>query len=933
MNEKESQLILVDGSGYIFRAYYALPPMFTSKGIPVNAVFGFTNMLLKLVEDTQKEQGGGVRIAVIFDAARKTFRNDIYPDYKANRSEPPEDLIPQFELIKKVPLVFNLPSIQSEGFEADDLIASYAYEASKLGQKVVIMSSDKDLMQLIKPNISMVDPIKKKQITEEIVLEKFGVKPEKVIEVQALAGDSSDNIPGVPGIGPKIASQLINEYETVENLIDNLEKISQVKRRESIDKNKELALISKKLVTLKTNVNLPLKITELKFKPLDVDNLIKFLTEMEFNRIKANVISKFGGSDKINHETKNNLIIEKIESESSDKSKFYHPVNEKINYEKYELLQNNDSLNNWKKKIYDNGIVAIDCETTSLNAVEAEIVGFSMSINNSSACYIPLKHNINQQIKLNDFVKIIKPILEDRSILKIGQNIKYDFIILKRIGITLENIDDTMLMSYVLQAGKRGHGLDELSEDFLFHNTKKYNDITTINKKKIPFEQVDINLAKEYAAEDSDVTYRLWEKLKLSLIENKLFDFYCFIEKPLVKVIAEMELSGFKINNKQLENLSIEFSKKIVEIEKKIFSLSGEIFNVGSPKQLGEILFQKLNIPGGKKGKSGNFQTDVKVLEKLKNEKFEIASFILEWRQFSKLKNTYCEGLISRKNLITNRIHTSFGMASTLTGRLSSNDPNLQNIPIKNSEGRQIRKAFIAEKGSKIISFDYSQIELRILAHVAKISTLIKAFSDDEDIHTVTAMDVFHLDREKITKELRRKAKIINFGIIYGISPYGLASQLEILNSEAKNYMEQYFKKYPGIKDYMEKTINDCRNNNFVSTPFGRRIYIPFINDKLATRRNFAERSAINAPIQGGAADLIKISMYDIFKFLKKEKLKSKLLLQVHDELLFECPEDEVSLIKNEVPRFMSESHKNLLSLNVDIKVESGIGDNWDDAH
>ncbi len=934
MNTKESQLILVDGSGYIFRAYYALPPMFTSSGIPVNAVFGFTNMLLKLVEDVQKEQGGGVRIAVIFDAARKTFRNDIFPEYKANRSEPPEDLIPQFELIKKVPLVFNIPSIQSEGFEADDLIASYSWEANKLGQKVTIMSSDKDLMQLIKPGISMIDPIKKKQITEQIVLEKFGVKPEKVIEVQALAGDSSDNIPGVPGIGPKIASQLINEYQSVENLIENVDRISQTKRRESIIENKNLAIISKKLVTLKTDVELPLKISDLKFKPLVIDNLLKFLSEMEFNRIKTTVISKYGEPSSNYNEAKNNTIsVEDSNSIDENQKNFYRPINDKIDYNKYELVITNESLNKWIRNVYDNGAVAIDCETTSLNAVEAEIVGFSMSIGNNIACYIPLKHDTKNQIGLRDFVKIIKPILEDKSVLKIGQNIKYDFIILKNIGITLKNMDDTMLMSYVLRAGFRGHGLDELSSDLLFHDTKKYSEVTTFEKKKISFDKVDINSAKEYAAEDSDVAYRLWEKLKLLLIENRLFDFYNFVEKPLIEVIAEMELYGFKIDNKQLESLSIKFSQEIKKIEEKIFSLSGETFNVGSPKQLGEILFVKLNIPGGKKGKSGNFQTDVKVLERLKNENFEIASSILEWRQFSKLKNTYCEGLISRKNLVTNRIHTSFGMASTLTGRLSSNDPNLQNIPIKNAEGRQIRKAFIAENGSRIVSFDYSQIELRILAHVAKISTLVDAFVNDEDIHTVTAMDVFHVDRTKVSKELRRKAKIINFGIIYGISPYGLASQLEISNGEAKHYMEQYFEKYPGIKDYMEKTINDCRNNTFVITPFGRRIYIPFINDKLATRRNFAERSAINAPIQGGAADLIKISMFDVFKFLKKEKLKTKLLLQVHDELLFECPTNELTLIEKEIPRLMSESHKSLLSLDVNIKVDYGYGNNWDDAH
>ena len=483
------------------------------------------------------------------------------------------------------------------------------------------------------------------------------------------------------------------------------------------------------------------------------------------------------------------------------------------------------------------------------------------------------------------------------------------------------------------RTGKRGHGLDELSLDFLSHETIKYNEITTVDKKKIPFNEVDIKLATQYAAEDSDITLRLWEKLRIELIKNNLFDFYHFIEKPLVNVIASMEKNGFKINEHQLENLSIQFSDKLKNIEKKIYDISKEEFNVGSPKQLGEVLFEKLHLPHGKKGKSGNYQTDVKVLEKLKNEKIEIASLILDWRQFSKLKNTYCEGLISRKNQTTNRIHTSFGMASTLTGRLSSNDPNLQNIPIKNIEGRQIRKAFISEKGNKILSFDYSQIELRILAHVANIKVLLDAFSNDEDIHSITATDVFHLNKDKVTKELRRKAKIINFGIIYGISPYGLALQLEISNTEAKNYMDQYFLKYPGIKDYMDETINQCRGKGFIKTPFGRRIFIPLINDKIVTRRNFAERSAINAPIQGGAADLIKNSMFEVFNYLKREKLKTKLLLQIHDELIFESPENEIDKLQKEIPKLMSESHKKMIDLNVPIKVDFGMGDTWDDAH
>ena len=922
----DDQLVLVDGSGYIFRAYYALPPMYRSDGLPVNAILGFCNMLLKEIEEIQMEKGGNVSIAVIFDAARKTFRNQIYSKYKANRSDPPDDLKPQFDIIKKVPEAFNLKSIQLQGFEADDLIASYSKEAIKKGKKVTIVSSDKDLMQLLKKNVSIIDPLKKKQIGLENVLEKFGVAPEKVIEVQALAGDSSDNIPGIPGIGPKIAAQLISEFGTVENLIKNCGRIKQEKRKLSIIENAELAMVSKKLVTLKDDVELPIPIDELRFKPLIVHDLLNFLDEMEFNRIKARVISKFG-----------NAAISKTKDKKSKNGiqNFHYPIREVPNQKKYELISNVQQLFRWKDLINDNGVVAIDCETSSLNPVEANLVGFSMSLENSLSCYIPLAHKGNKQnqMKISDFVSFIKPLLEDSSILKIGQNIKYDLIILKNIGIDVKYFDDTMLMSYVLRTGKRGHGLDELSIDFLSYKTQKYSEVTTVEKKKIAFDEVDIHAAKNYAAEDADVTYRLWEILKLNLIKDKLFDFYFYLERPLIEVIVSMENSGCKIDNTVLKKLSNEFQKKIKTIEKKIFEQSKESFNIGSPKQLGEILFIKLNLPHGKKGKSGNFQTDVKVLEKLRSEKFSIAKDILDWRQFSKLKNTYCEGLLSRENKKTFRIHTSFGMASTLTGRLSSNDPNLQNIPIKTEEGRKIRKAFIAEKDFSLISIDYSQIELRILAHVAKISTLVAAFKKDEDIHSVTAMEVFKVKKTSLTKELRRKAKTINFGIIYGISPYGLAQQLEITNSEAKQYIEEYFNKYPGIKNYMNKTISFCREFGFVRTPFGRRIFIPFINDKVATRRNFAERSAINAPIQGGAADMIKMAMPKIFHFLKEKKMKTKMLLQVHDELIFEVPKDEVGIIKNDVPKIMIDSHKQFTSLLVPLKVDIGIGYNWDDAH
>ncbi len=927
MNNND-QLVLVDGSGYIFRAYYALPPMNRSDGTPVNAVFGFTNMLLKLLEDIQIEKGGKVSIAVIFDAARITFRNEIYSEYKANRAEPPDDLKPQFDLIKKIPEVFNLRSIESVGFEADDLIASYAKKAKLEGKNVTIISSDKDLMQLLDSGIAMIDPIKKKQITKETVKEKFGVEPGKVIEVQALAGDSSDNVPGVPGIGPKTAATLINEYGDVENLIKNASKIKQNKRRESIIENENLLRISKQLVTLKDDVQLPIQISELNFTPLDVKKLVNFLDEMEFNRIKTLVISKFGkpDSDEVNTE---NLAVKKLSTDN-----IYIPQRDKINIKKYELVLNKGELQKWIDLIESEGVVAIDCETDSINPVEAKIIGFSMSLENSKACYVPLNHITTEKcLEVSDFIEITKDLLEDESVLKIGQNIKYDFIVLKQLGITIKNMDDTMLMSYVLRTGQRGHGLDDLSRDLLLHETIKYKDVTLIGKKKVLFSEVPLDIAKNYAAEDADITFRLWEILRPSLIKDKLYSFYYFIERPLINVIAYMEISGCKIDNQHLSKLSLKFSNKIKFIEEKVFQMCEQKFNLGSPKQLGEILFDKLKLPFGKKGKTGNYATDVKILEKLKAENFQVASLILEWRQFAKLRSTYCEGLLNRENKVTNRIHTSFGMTNTLTGRLSSNDPNLQNIPIKTVEGREIRKVFICDKGCSLVSIDYSQIELRLLAHVAKIKTLIDAFKNGSDIHLITAMEVFQLPENKISEELRRKAKIINFGIIYGISAYGLALQLEISNTEAKMYMEQYFSKYPGIKDYMKQTINQCRADGFVRTPFGRRIFIPFINDKIATRRNFAERSAINAPIQGAAADMIKYVMPRVQNFLFEKRLKTKILLQVHDELIFESPADEVEIIKKEVPKIMSFSHRDLLTLDVPIKVDVGVGNSWASAH
>ena len=942
MNKKDiDEIVLVDGSGYIFRAYYALPMMTRSDGLPVNAIFGFCNMLLKLLEDIQKEKGGGICVAVIFDAARKTFRNDIYRDYKANRSDPPEDLVPQFDIIKTIPELFNIPSIQSLGFEADDLIASYSKKAIDEKIKVTIVSSDKDLMQLLRYKVTLFDPIKRKDVSPEDVLKKFGVEPKKVIDVQALAGDQSDNIPGIPGIGVKTASLLINEFDNLENLLEKCSTIPQVKRREKIESNKNLAIISKKLVTLKEDVELPISIEKLKFRPLEVNKLIAFLESMEFSRIKSQVISKFGNPDQRKNidsseytkleEKKNQTDLNVKESEPLET---YHDIDQN----KYLLINNEKQLNLWIQEIYKIGMVAIDCETTSLSAKEADIVGFSMSVDESNSCYIPLSHKneqglLDNQLNLHTFIKIIKPIMEDNAILKIGQNIKYDLIVLNSLDIQTQNFDDTMLMSYVLNSGKHSHKLDDLSKLYLDHETLKFSSVVLKDKGKKTFDYVDVKTATKYAAEDADITFRLWKIFRNKLLNNKQYSFYFYMEKPLISIILNMELNGIKINIEKLKQLTTEFEEKISKIEGFIFDKSGEKFNVGSPKQLGEILFEKMKLPFGKRGKSGNYQTDVAVLEKLKNENVAIANDILDWRQFNKLKTTYCEGLIIRGNKETGRVHTSFGLASTTTGRLSSNDPNLQNIPIKTDEGKKIRSSFISKKDHILVSIDYSQIELRILAHVAKIENLIKGFKNNNDIHSLTAMEVFQVNESELTTELRRRAKTINFGIIYGISPYGLANQLNISNSEAKDYIKKYFRRYPGIEKYMSSTINYCKDNGFVSTLFGRKIFIPFINDKNTARRNFGERSAINAPIQGGAADMIKRSMIQIDRYISSNNLETKMLLQVHDELIFEIPKSEIESVPRKIASIMEVSFKPVLNFSVPLRAEIGNGLNWAEAH
>ena len=915
------RLILVDGSGYIFRAFYALPPMSREDGTPVNAVFGFTSMLLKLSEDME-----GENILVVFDAARTTFRNAIYKEYKANRSEPPEELVPQFDLIKKATTAIGLKSLEVENYEADDIIATYVKIAKKENIETLVISSDKDLMQLIQDGVSLYDPMKNIKIGPEAVLEKFGVSPDKVIDVQALAGDSSDNVPGVPGIGVKTASQLINEYGSLEKLLDNASSIKQEKRRESLLNNAELAIVSKKLVSLFSDVPIPYKISDLKWTPRNDDNLLAFLKENNFKRLE-------------------NRYFDLEQAGNSQ------PESKNIE-QNYNLITKLSDLQNLIDECIKCGVIAVDTETDSINAVQANLVGVSISTKPGTAYYIPLRHIENslpllidekldqkdkiEQINFDSAINLLKKILQDPSIIKVGHNIKFDMLVFsqKRNGsINLYPVHDTMCMSYVNDANRYSHKLDSLAKDFFDHETIKYDDVCGKGSKQVTFDKIHPNDALNYAAEDADFCLRIFSSLKEELFISKLNSVYERIERPLINVIANMEKEGILIDKSTLNALSIEFQDKLTLLQKKIYESCGEEFNIASPKQLGEILFEKLNLPQDKKSKTGNYSTSISVLEGLSTKGFEIADLIIEWRTLSKLKSTYTDALQESINKQTKRVHTSYSMASASTGRLASTNPNLQNIPIRTSDGRRIREAFIARDGYKLISADYSQIELRLMAHAANETEMIKAFNENVDIHSQTASKVFGIPIEDLDAETRRSAKAINFGIIYGISSFGLSKQLSCSQSEAKNFIESYFDQFPKIKIYMDAMIENAKMKGYVETFFGRRIPIKGINSKNFQERSFAERQSINAPIQGSAADIIKRAMIKIHNVFQEKNIESKMLLQVHDELVFECPKDEINTVSNLIKKEMEQANLPLFPLNIPIVVDFGEADNWSEAH
>lgn len=958
--KKGDHLFLVDGSSYIFRAYHALPPLTRkSDGLPVGAVSGFCNMLYKLIEDT-KDEFEPTHLAVIFDAGSKTFRNDIYPEYKANRSEPPEDLVPQFSLVRDATRAFGVPCIEKAGFEADDIIATYARMAHEVGARVTIVSSDKDLMQLVNGLVDMLDTMKLKTITEPEVVEKFGVPPEKVVDVQALAGDSTDNVPGVPGIGIKTAAQLILEYGDLETLLSRASEIKQNKRRENLIAFADLARISKRLVQLDAHVPLDEDPGSMVMRDPDPEMLIGFLKDMEFTTLTRRVGERY------------NIDVEAIsatgahppQAEGAEETKEGEAEKQSVRRtarggmpgatikgldldfatSAYTAVTTLTDLEIWVARAYENGFVAVDTETDSLNAMQARLVGISMALVPGEACYIPLQHGAGggldfanaqgqAQIPLKQALAVLKPLLEDRSILKIGQNLKFDMLVLAQHGIDLNNIDDTMLMSYALDGGKHGHGMDELAERHLGHKTISFADVAGKGKAQITFDQVPIDRATAYGAEDADVTLRLWHILKPRLVAERRVTVYETLERPLVPVLAAMERAGVKVDKTVLARLSGEFAQKMAQYEDEIYELAGERFNIGSPKQLGEILFDKQSLEGGRKTKTGAWSTDADTLEMLAAQGHDLPQRVLDWRGLSKLKSTYTDALPEFIHPETGRIHTCYSLASTSTGRLASTDPNLQNIPVRTDDGRRIRTAFIAEKDNLLISADYSQIELRLLAHIAAIESLKKAFEDGLDIHAMTASEMFSVPIEGMDPAVRRRAKAINFGIIYGISAFGLANQLGISRGEAGEYIERYFKRFPGIRAYMEETKDFAHKNGYVETVFGRRIHLPAINSKNPAEKSFMERAAINAPIQGSAADIIRRAMIRMPAALAKAGLDARMLLQVHDELIFEAPEAQAEKTCKEVAAIMSAAAEPAVTLSVPLDVDARAAKNWDEAH
>jgi DNA polymerase-1 len=984
--KKGDHLFLVDGSGYIFRAYHALPPINRkSDGLQLNAVFGFCNMLWKLLRD-MKAEDKPTHLGVVFDLSEQTFRTEMYPDYKAHRPDPPDDLRPQFPLIRDAVLAFDLPCLEQAGFEADDLIATYVRQATEAGATSTIVSSDKDLMQLVNDSVTMFDSMKDKRIGRAEVIEKFGVPPEKVIEVQALIGDSTDNVPGVPGIGVKTAAQLIGEYGDLETLLARAGEIKQDKRRQTLIDNADKARLSQKLVTLDTNVELDVPIGDLAVHEPDYKRLIAFLKAMEFNSLTrrvaefssvdaAEIEANAGGGAKKTPPAEATGAAPQLPLGRPDQpadarrakaepagpltpkalaaARLEAAQKQKFDRAKYETVRSLDRLKVWLARAYELGSLALDTQTNSPDPMQAELCGIALALSPNEACYVPLSHRQGgsgddagglggglfgaarapDQIKEADALAALKPLLEDAGVLKIGHDFKFGWQVFALRGIDVASYDDTMLMSYVVDAGRAGHGLDDLAGRYFTHAAIDLNELTKTGKNKITFDGVDIARATEYAAERADVCLRLWQVVKPRFAAEQMTNVYETLERPLLRVLADMERRGIAIDRQILSRLSGEFAQEAAGLEAEINKLAGEPVNVGSPKQIGDILFGKMQLPGGTKTKTGQWSTGARQLEELAELGHELPQKILDWRQVSKLKSTYTDALPDYVNPTTHRVHTSYALAATTTGRLSSSEPNLQNIPVRTEDGRKIRKAFIADKGHKLVSADYSQIELRLLAEIAGIPQLRNAFRDGLDIHAMTASEMFGVPVKDMPAEVRRRAKAINFGIIYGISAFGLANQLGIGREEAGAYIKKYFERFPGIRDYMEETKAFAKKHGYVETLFGRKCHYPDIGASNASIRSFNERAAINARLQGTAADIIRRAMIRMDAALAKKKLTGRMLLQVHDELVFEVPDDEVEQTMPVVAAVMMDAPLPARALTVPLHVEAHAADNWDAAH
>jgi DNA polymerase I len=989
---KGDHVFLVDGSSYIYRAFHALPPLTRkSDGLQLGAVYGFCGMLLKLLRDMAPEEKP-THLAVVLDKSETTFRNKLYPDYKAHRPEAPADLVPQFALIREAVHAFDLPCLEQLGFEADDLIATYVREACEAGARATIVSSDKDLMQLVSDCVVMYDTMKDRRIGPAEVVEKFGVGPDKVIEVQALIGDSTDNVPGVPGIGVKTAAQLIGEYGDLETLLARASEIKQQKRRETLIENADKARLSKILVTLDAHVPLDVPLDDIAVHDPDANRLIAFLKAMEFNTLMRRV-AEFSGTDPAEIEPDAKLRAggagparpargaDRTAEQSQLPLAAAEPANAasvpapstsrksangaarytpealaaaraeagratKVDRSRYETVRTVNQLAAWVARARAVGVVALDTETTSLDPMQADLCGLSLAVAANEACYVPLIHRqggdgtglfpgevVADQLTAEEALPVLKPLFEDRGVLKIGQNLKFDWLVLARHGIEIAPVEDTMLMSYALDAGRSAHGMDPLAEQFLGHRTVHYGEVAGTGKRHVGFANVPIDKAAEYAAEDADVTLRLWQVLKPRLAAEHMVTVYESLERPLVPVLARMERRGISIDRQVLSRLSGDFAQRAMGFEAEIRLLAGEPMNPGSPKQLGDILFGKMGLPGGKKTKTGAWSTSAQVLEELAEEGHALPQKILEWRQVTKLKSTYTDALPAFVNPQTHRVHTGYALAATPTGRLSSSEPNLQNIPVRTEEGRKIRRAFVADPGHKLVSADYSQIELRLLAEIADIATLKQAFRDGLDIHAMTASEMFGVPVQGMPGEVRRRAKAINFGIIYGISAFGLANQLGIPREEAGAYIKKYFERFPGIRAYMDATKEACRRDGYVTTLFGRKCHYPDIRASNPSIRAFNERAAINARLQGSAADIVRRAMIRMDEALSREHLSAQMLLQVHDELIFEVPDDEIARTLPVIKRVMEDAPHPAVALSVPLQVDARAADNWDEAH